>query len=124
VSDVRADGRRFRALNVIDMYTREAVAMEVAFSLPADAVTRALERAIAERGAQPEAPPGAVAAHEEFDRRVLRRISLSSDTQSSLERSNMAQRSVLSRRPELRAGELTMGRDRRIRVRSPRHAEQ
>lgn len=28
--------------------------MEVAFSLPADAVTRALDRAIAERGAQPE----------------------------------------------------------------------
>jgi putative transposase len=54
VSDVLADGRRFRTLNVLDMYTREAVAMEVAFSLPADAVTRALDRAIVERGAQPE----------------------------------------------------------------------
>jgi putative transposase len=54
VSDVLADGRRFRTLNVLDMYTREAVAMEVAFSLPSDAVTRALDRAIATRGAQPE----------------------------------------------------------------------
>jgi transposase InsO family protein len=36
------------------MCTREAVAMEVAFSLPADAVTRALDRSILERGAQPE----------------------------------------------------------------------
>ena len=49
VSDVLVDGRRFRTLNVLDMYTREAVAMEVAFSLPAGAVTRALDRAIAER---------------------------------------------------------------------------
>ena len=54
MSDVLADGRRFRTLNVLDMYTREAVAMEVAFSLPSDAVTRALDRAIAARGAQPE----------------------------------------------------------------------
>ena len=54
VSDVLADGRRFRTLNVLDMYTREAVAMEVAFSLPADAVTRALDLAIAQSGAQPE----------------------------------------------------------------------
>lgn len=54
VADVLANGTRFRTLNVLDMYTREAVAMEVAFSLPADAVTRALDRAIAERGAQPE----------------------------------------------------------------------
>jgi putative transposase len=54
VADVLVDGRRFRTLNVLDMYTREAVAMEVAFSLPSAAVTRALDRAIAERGAQPE----------------------------------------------------------------------
>ena len=53
VSDVLADGRRFQTLNVLDMYTREAVVMGVAFSLPADAVTTALDRAIAERGAQP-----------------------------------------------------------------------
>lgn len=54
VSDVLVDGRRFRTLNVLDMYTREAVAMEVAFSLPAEAVSRALDRVIAERKAQPE----------------------------------------------------------------------
>ncbi len=53
VADVLANGTRFRTLNVLDMYTRRLIAMEVAFSLPADAVTRALDRAIAERGAQP-----------------------------------------------------------------------
>jgi hypothetical protein len=44
VADVLASGTRFRTLNVLDMYTREAVAMEVAFSLPADAVTPPMAR--------------------------------------------------------------------------------
>lgn len=54
VSDVLVDGRRFRTLNVLDLYTREALAMEVAFSLPSEAVTRALDRVIAVRGTGPE----------------------------------------------------------------------
>jgi putative transposase len=54
VSDVLVDGRRFRTLNVIDMFTREAVAMAVDFSLPSKAVTRALDEAIAARGQRPD----------------------------------------------------------------------
>ena len=54
VSDVLADGRHFRALNVLDLYTREALAIEVDFSLTAQKVTEVLERIIAARGAQPE----------------------------------------------------------------------
>jgi len=54
VADVLADGRRFRTLNVLDVYTREALAIEVDHSLTAAAVTRALDQVIAERGAGPE----------------------------------------------------------------------
>lgn len=46
VSDTIAIGRRFRTLNVIDDFTRECLAIEVAFSLPGERVTRVLNRLI------------------------------------------------------------------------------
>lgn len=44
--DVLTDGRSFRTLNVIDDYNREALAVDVDFSLPAQRVIRCLERLI------------------------------------------------------------------------------
>jgi len=46
VSDTIAIGRRFRTLNVVDDFTRECLAIEVAFSLPGERVTRVLNRLI------------------------------------------------------------------------------
>ena len=53
VHDALEDGRRLRALNVIDCYTRECLAIEVRPSLSGRVVTEVLDRLIAERG-QPE----------------------------------------------------------------------
>ena len=53
MSDALADGRRFRTLNVIDDYNREAVASEVDTSLPAKRVIRLLDQ-IAEWRGYPE----------------------------------------------------------------------
>ena len=50
VSDAIATGRKFRTLNVVDDCTREALAMEVDFSLPAIRVIRVLDAIAAERG--------------------------------------------------------------------------
>lgn len=50
VSDSIATGRTFRTLNVVDDCSREALAMEVDFSLPAVRVVRVLEQIAAERG--------------------------------------------------------------------------
>ena len=50
VVDGLATGRMVRILSVVDAYTRECVALEADFSLGSGRVTRALERAIAERG--------------------------------------------------------------------------
>lgn len=50
VSDAIASGRKFRTLNVVDDCTREALAMEVDFSLPALRVIRVLDASAAERG--------------------------------------------------------------------------
>lgn len=50
VSDAIASGRKFRTLNVVDDCTREALAMEVDFSLPALRVIRVLDRIAEERG--------------------------------------------------------------------------
>jgi putative transposase len=44
--DVLTDGRSFRTLNVMEDYNREALAVEVDFSLPARGVIRCLERLI------------------------------------------------------------------------------
>ena len=53
MSDQLADGRRFRTLNVIDNFSREALAIEPSTSLPGSAVVRTLDR-IAEKRGYPE----------------------------------------------------------------------
>jgi putative transposase len=44
------NGRKFRTLNIIDDYNRQALSIEVDFSFPSIADVRALERAIHEHG--------------------------------------------------------------------------
>ena len=44
--DQLEDGRSFRLLNVIDDFNREALSIEVDFSLPAERVIRTLDRVI------------------------------------------------------------------------------
>jgi putative transposase len=48
--DQLSDGRSFRSLNVIDDYNREALGMEIDFSLPSERVIRALKQIIEWRG--------------------------------------------------------------------------
>lgn len=50
MSDSLQTGRKFRTLNIIDDFNREALALEVDTSLPALRVVRVLENLIAERG--------------------------------------------------------------------------
>ena len=50
MSDRLADARAIRTLNVIDDYNREALGIEVGFSLPAACVIRTLEKIIQWRG--------------------------------------------------------------------------
>ncbi len=50
MSDALWDGRRFRAFNVIDDFSREALAIEVDLNIPAARVIRTLERIAAWRG--------------------------------------------------------------------------
>ena len=50
VSDALFDGRRLRALTIVDNYTREALAIEVGQSLKGEDVVRTLERITASRG--------------------------------------------------------------------------
>ncbi len=50
VSDQLADGRRFRALTVVDVYTRESLAIEAGQSLRGEDVVRVLQRIQQERG--------------------------------------------------------------------------
>lgn len=54
VEDTLAQGRRFRTLNVLDVYTRECLAIEVDTSLTGERVTRVLDRIVRQRG-QPTA---------------------------------------------------------------------
>jgi len=49
-SDSLQDGRKFRTLNVLDDYIREALGIEIDFSLPAKRVTRLLDQLVAKRG--------------------------------------------------------------------------
>jgi putative transposase len=51
--DVTADGRTLKMLNVIDEYTREALAIDVDRSIDADGVVAVLERLAAQRGGPP-----------------------------------------------------------------------
>jgi putative transposase len=48
--DQLSDGRSFRLLNVIDDFNREALCIEVDFSLPSERVIRALKQLIQWRG--------------------------------------------------------------------------
>ena len=50
VADELVSGRRFRVLTVIDIHSRECLALKAGFSLTAEIVTKALEGIIAERG--------------------------------------------------------------------------
>ncbi|KFA27213.1 transposase, partial [Xanthomonas vasicola pv. vasculorum NCPPB 1326] len=50
MSDALWDGRRFRKFNVIDDFSREALAIEVDLNLPAARVIRTLKRIAAWRG--------------------------------------------------------------------------
>ena len=50
MSDVLKDGRRFRTLNVLDDYNRQALGIDIDFSLPAKRVVRLLEQAIETHG--------------------------------------------------------------------------
>lgn len=52
-SDSLTDGRKFRTLNVLDDYNREALGIEIDYSLPAQRVTRLLDRLV-ERYGKPE----------------------------------------------------------------------
>lgn len=53
MADALCSGRRFRTLNVVDEYTREALRIEVDSSLPGARVVRALEQ-LRQQGRQPE----------------------------------------------------------------------
>ena len=50
MSDALFDGRRLRALTVVDIYTRESLAIEVSQSLKGEDVVRVLDAVVAERG--------------------------------------------------------------------------
>lgn len=50
MGDSLASGRRFRYLTIIDEFTRECLAIEVAHSIPAAGVVEVLERLREERG--------------------------------------------------------------------------
>ena len=50
MSDVLVNKRKFRTLNVIDDYNRQAITVEAAHSMPAARVTQILEYAIKEQG--------------------------------------------------------------------------
>jgi putative transposase len=54
VSDTLSWGRRIRLFTVVDVFTREALAIEVDTSLPGGRVVRVLERLVLERGAPDE----------------------------------------------------------------------
>ena len=54
VSDTLAWGRRIRLFTVVDIFTREALAIEVDTSLPGGRVVRVLERLVTERGGPDE----------------------------------------------------------------------
>lgn len=49
-SDSLTDGRKFRTLNVLDDYNREALGIDVDYSLPAQRVTRLLDRLVEQYG--------------------------------------------------------------------------
>ena len=66
--DTLGDGRAFRALTIVDDFTRESVAIEVDTSLPGERVVQVLERLAGTRGL-----PGGIVCDNgpEFAGRVL-----------------------------------------------------
>ena len=50
VHDAAESGRKFRVLSVVDVYTRECLALEVDTGFAGQRITRVLERIVAERG--------------------------------------------------------------------------
>ena len=50
MSDVLTSSRKFRTLNIMDDYNREAITVEAAHSMPAERVTQILDRTIKEKG--------------------------------------------------------------------------
>lgn len=50
MSDVLNNKRKFKTFNIIDDYNREAIAVEIAHSMPGTTVTRLLERITREQG--------------------------------------------------------------------------
>ena len=50
VSDMLPSKRKFKTLNIIGDYNREAIAVEAAYTMPAMRVTQILERTIHEQG--------------------------------------------------------------------------
>ncbi|AMR32336.1 hypothetical protein A0256_13350 [Mucilaginibacter sp. PAMC 26640] len=50
MSDVLNSKRKFRTLNIVDDYNREAITVEAAYTMPATRVTQILERTIHEQG--------------------------------------------------------------------------
>lgn len=50
MSDSLVDGRKFRTLNVLDDYNREGLGIDVDYSLPAQRVTRLLDRLVERYG--------------------------------------------------------------------------
>lgn len=55
VADRLADGRALRIFTLVDVFTRECLALEVDLSLSGERVKRVLERVVQERGERPEA---------------------------------------------------------------------
>ena len=54
VADRLADGRALRIFTLVDVFTREDLALEVDLSLSGERVKRVLEQVVEERGARPE----------------------------------------------------------------------
>jgi len=50
VADGLFDGRRFRALTIVDNYTRECLAIEAGQSIKGEEVTAVMQRLVKERG--------------------------------------------------------------------------
>ena len=48
--DSLLDERRFRTLNIVDDFNREALAIEIDMSLSTDLITRVFDRVVARRG--------------------------------------------------------------------------
>jgi putative transposase len=79
VSDKLAEGRSFRALTIVEQYTRECVGLEADRSMTGKKVTEVLERAKRERGSLPESIT--VDNGSEFSGRALEAWAMGNDVQ-------------------------------------------